>query len=262
MCRQSGSLGAPKLSSAGVPIIEDSVGLLSETASSRSLPQVDRAAFHNFLHMYGYESSKSAQSNPLTRLRGGAGRKFSPLAAENADTQHRTFGVSAFEAAESEHQGAAHEVQNGLRSTSLPDNGLPSSTDGGIPHSVNNDATRTASDDAEDQPKVLSASEALKAVWRTLVAPPPTTEELQNILKGQHAGYVRAPGAPSATVPSVDSNGKCALFCDIARVRYWGRCTVWFSEDGALTTIPYIPLLNLHFNCTLYLARILTQGPR
>jgi hypothetical protein len=248
MCRQSGSLGAPKLSSGRVPIIEDSIGLLSETASSRSLPQVDRAAFHNFLHMYGYESSKSAQSNPLTRLRGGAGRKFSPLAAENADTQHRTFEISAFEAAGSEHQGAAHEVQNGLRVTSLPGNGPPSSTDGGIPHSANNDATRTTSDDAKVQPKVLSASEALKAVWRTLVAPPPTTEELQNILKGQHAGYVRAPGTPSATVPSVDSNGKCALFCDIAHVRCWGRCTGWFSEDVVSNHyLAYIPLLNLHW---------------
>jgi hypothetical protein len=189
---------------------------------------VDGATFHNFLHMYGYESSKRAQSNPLTCLRGGAGSKFSPLAADNADTQHRTFGISAFEAAESEHQGAAHEVQNGLRVTSLPDNGPPSSTDGDIPHSANNDATRTTSDDAEEQPKVLSASEALKAVWRTLVAPPPTTEELQNILKGQQAGYVRAPGTPSATVPSVDSNGKCALFCDFAHIRYRGRWTGWF----------------------------------
>jgi hypothetical protein len=228
MCRQSGSLAASKLSSGRVPIIDDSVGLLSETASSRSLPQVDRAAFHNFLHMYGYESSNRAQSNPLTRLRGGAGSKFSPLAADNADTQHRTFGISAFEAAESEHQGTAPQVQNAFRSTSSPDNSQPSSTDGGIPHSANNDATRIASDDAEGQPKVLSASEALKAVWRTLVAPPPTTEELQNILKGQHAGYVRAPGTPSATVPSADSNGKCALFCDIAHVRYWGSCTGWF----------------------------------
>jgi hypothetical protein len=228
MCRLSGSLGAPKSSSGRVPIIGDSIGLLSESASSRSLPQVDRAAFHNFLHLYGYESSKRAQLNPLTRLRGGAGSKFSPLAADNADTQHSTFGISAFEAAGSEHQGAAHEVQPGLRSTSLPDSGPPSSTNDGIPHSADIDAARTASDDAEDQPKVLSASEALKAVWRTLVAQPPTTAELQNILKGQHAGYVRAPGAPSATVPSVDSNGKCALFCDTAHVRYWGRSTGWF----------------------------------
>jgi hypothetical protein len=226
MCRQSGSLGAPKLSSGRVPIIEDSIGLLSETASSRSLPQVDRAAFHNFLHMHGYESSNSAQSNPLTRLRGGAGRQFSPLAAENADTQHRTFGIGAFEAAESEHQSAAHELQNGYRGESSSENSQPAPAGGRIPHSANNDATRTTSHDAEGRPKVLSASEALKAVWRTLVAPPPTTEELQNILKGQHTGYVRAPGTPSATVPSVDSNGKCALFCDIAHVRYWGICTV------------------------------------
>jgi hypothetical protein len=237
MCRLSGSFIVPKLTPGRLSINDDSNGLLSENVSSQGLSGESRAGYRNFLTMYSYESRKQGLPNPLTSLRGGGGSKFSSLVTDDADTQRRTVGISALEVAESEHQGG--ELQNGFRGISSSENSQSSSTDRNIPHSANNDATRTAPGEAEDQPKVLSASEALKAVWRTLVVPPPTTKELQSILKGQHAGYVRAPGMPSAPIPSVDSNGKCVLFVISPVFGTWSNCTVWLKRTSVWLTITH-----------------------
>lgn len=160
---------------------------------------------YEFTYLLSPDDGLRDQLHVVEMLRGGIINN--PSAVKVDDHHHEGEKQELFSSESSVRASTTASVGD---DGSLPDDGAPTSTAFRISSMSKPDDGTADSNDSTGTGAAWSADEALKQIWRTYIAAPPSAAELDSILKAQRPGYNvgRDASTGAATLAATASDGR------------------------------------------------------